>query len=207
MYQNTTSRLEKILRLCEKNEILLLKQQKALEKIEGQIGTIPQLSQSIADLSTLLGAIKTELDGVADAVEHQFRTLTIVAYNEKGEQVTMPFQLTDGGTGSHVFLTAAETDAAGNPVTIDPTKITWGVSDPSALTVTANPTASPVDSPDVPGQQIAPGGAEVAAVAAAGHLGAFQVTSQDTGNNLQAQDTITVVSGAATSLVMSGTVV
>ncbi len=118
----------------------------------------------------------------------------------------MPFQLTDGGAGSHLFLSAAETDAAGNPVTIDPTTISYGVSDPTAFTVTLNQTTSPVASPDVPGQMIAPGGAEIAAIGTAGHLGAFQVTGTDSSNNLNQQDTITVVSGTATSLTMSGTV-
>jgi len=152
-----------------------------------------------------------QLQLILDTLGHQFRSLTITYHDESGnpipKEIGMPFQLTDGGAGSHLFATPTETDAAGNPVTIDPTKITYAASDPTAFTITSNSTASPIPSPDVPGQTIAPGGAEIAAVSTAGHLGSFQITVADTGNHIQAQDTVTVVSGAATALTIGGTVV
>lgn len=112
--------------------------------------------------------------------------------------VKMPVTLTDGGKGSTVIASPSETDAAGNPVTVDPTKITWSASDPTALTLTPNPTTAPVTSSD--GQTVPPGGCEIAAAGTAGHLGAFQLTESDTSNGLTAVDTVTVVAGSATAL-------
>lgn len=133
-----------------------------------------------------------------------FKTLGIgvpvnlnLTFTIKGEQI-MPVQITDKQA---VVVTPSETDADGNPVQVNPANISYSVSDPTALTLQVNNTASPVAAPD--SQSIPPGGAWVQAVQAAGHLGAFQLSSTDSGNSLNAQDTVTVVAGAATALSMN----
>jgi len=183
-----------------------------LNKVGSAISfSFSQVLQQLQTIQDTQAAEGVQLQLIIDTLGHQFRSLTITYRDESGniipKEIGMPFQLTDGGAGSHLFATPTETDAAGNPVTIDPTKITYAASDPTAFTITPNATASPIPSPDVPGQTIPPGGAEIAAVATAGHLGSFQITVVDTGNNIQAQDTVTVVSGAATALTIGGTVV
>ena len=97
----------------------------------------------------------------------------------------MPLQMTDSQS---VSATVSEVDAAGNPVTLDTTAntVTWAVSDPTILTLTQNPDGS-------------------AAFKAAGKLGDCQVSVQVVPNDgssagLNAQDTVTIVAGAATAL-------
>lgn len=51
----------------------------------------------------------------------------------------MPAKETDTQT---VQCTEMETDAAGNPVTLDPTSVTWSIDDPTIATLTQNPDGS-----------------------------------------------------------------
>ena len=77
----------------------------------------------------------------------------------------------------------SETDAAGNPVTIDPTKITWTVGDPTIASSTPKTDGS--------------GGTNFKAL---GPLGTTQVAVSDSSNGLAAQDTLSVTSAGATAL-------
>ena len=96
----------------------------------------------------------------------------------------MPLQMTDVQS---VSATVAEADAAGNPVTLDVSAntVTWGVSDPTILSFTQNPDGS-------------------CAFKALGKLGDCQVSvtvaPNDGSQALNAQDTITIVASAATTL-------
>lgn len=210
--QSINQKLSAILLSQQKLEREVLANTLALQKLSD---AMTQSQQALVDMFQFskhcCAEVNGKLDQILDILNHQLRTMTLRFFDEHGNPLTqengMPFQLTDGGAGSHLFVVPSETDAAGNPVTVDPTKIGYAVSDATALTLTVNNGSAPMDSPDVPGQQIAPGGCEVAAVAAAGHLGSFQITGTDSSNNLSVQDNITVVSGAATVLGINGTVV
>lgn len=88
----------------------------------------------------------------------------------------MPVQITDIQS---VTATVAEHDAKGNPVTFDQSKIVWASSDPTTVSVVTNADGS-------------------ATFTAVGPLGSVQATVTD--GVLNAQDTIKVVSSAATAL-------
>lgn len=160
--------------------------------ITSQSTAINNNTSALNNLTSILTKIEGDLNPKPVRIQIQF----------DNQEPGMPIQLTDSGAGSSTIATAAEVDAAGNPVTIDPATITWGVSDPSAITVTANNTTSPMQGTDGAGAAVTipPGGAQFKAVGTVGHLGAFQATVNDTKNNLNAQDTITVVAGSATAL-------
>lgn len=149
-------------------------------------------TKTLNDLTSILKKIEDDLNPKPVKLVIQFQN----------QEPGMPIQLTDSGAGSSAIATPSEVDAAGNQVTVDPASIQWGVSDPSAITVTANNTATDMPATDGAGNSVTipPGGAQFKAVGTAGHLGAFQATVQDTKNNLNAQDTVTVVGGAATAL-------
>ena len=91
----------------------------------------------------------------------------------------MPGTMTDVQSISAVI---SETDAAGQPVTFDPSKVTWTVGDPTIAQLTSNPDGS----------------ATFKALA----VGTTQVSAADSSNGLSAQDTLTVTAAAATSLVI-----
>lgn len=97
----------------------------------------------------------------------------------KGEKPGMPGQMTDVQT---ISASVAEQDAAGQPVTIDPTKISWTVGDPTVASVATNPDGT--------------------AAFKALKVGQTSVAVTDSSNGLSAQDTLTVTAGAATSLVI-----
>lgn len=161
-----------------------------LNKIDATYDTVVQIEKDVKIIKSDVAFIKKALGaGVPVKLVLKF---TIQGVN------LMPVQITDKQA---VVITPSETDAVGNPVTLDPTQISYAVSDTSALTLVTNPTASPVAAPD--GQQIPAGGAWIQAAQQAGHLGSFQVTSHDAANNLDAQDTVTVVNSAGTSLTMN----
>lgn len=103
--------------------------------------------------------------------------LTIQFRNDKGE--IMPGQMTDVQS-----LTASidEVDADQQPVTIDPTKITWTIGDPTVATLTPNPDGS--------------------ATFKALKVGSTPVGAADSSNGLAGQDTLTITSGPATTLVL-----
>lgn len=149
-------------------------------------------TQSLLLLTSVLQKIEDDLNPKPVKIQLKF----------DDKEPGMPIQLTDSGAGSSAIATPAETDAAGNPVTVDPTAITYGVSDPSAFTLTPNNTNSDMPGTDGAGNPVTipAGGCQFKAIGTAGHLGAFQATVQDSKNNLSGQDTVTVVSGAATSL-------
>lgn len=92
----------------------------------------------------------------------------------------MPAQMTDTQS---IGATISETDAAGQPVTIDPAQVVWTVNDPSIAQLTQNPDGS----------------ATFKALA----VGSTGVGVTDNSNGLSAQDTLTVTAGAATSLVIA----
>jgi hypothetical protein len=178
--------------------------------IERQTAAIEsQTTAVIADVQAV-SALALSLNSLVSVLTHIETDLNpkpvklIMLFDGKDLQ-GMPIQLTDSGAGSSTIVTPAETDAAGNPVTVDPTKMTYGVSDPTAFTVTANNTTSPVSGTDGAGNPVTipPGGCQYKAIGTAGHTGSFQATSQDTANSLNAQDTITVVPGKATALTMN----
>lgn len=91
----------------------------------------------------------------------------------------MPASITDVQS---ISATIAEKDAAGQPVTFDPTKVTWTVGDATIVALTQN----------------ADGSASFKALA----VGTTQVAVSDSGSGLSAQDTLTVTAGAATSLLI-----
>lgn len=97
----------------------------------------------------------------------------------EGEQPGMPASITDTQS---ISASISETDAAGQPVTIDPTQVAWSVGDPSIAELTQN----------------ADGSASFKALA----VGQTQVAVTDKSNGLSAQDVLTVTSGPATSLVI-----
>src|ERR1700740_760768 len=78
-----------------------------------------QEEQELISIEDILAVQGKKIDRILLILEHQFSTFTVTFKDEQGQELNMPFQLTDSGTGSHLFLSAAETDAAGNPVTID----------------------------------------------------------------------------------------
>lgn len=84
-------------------------------------------------------------------------------------------------------LSVAATDAAGEPVVVDTTKITWTAGDPTLLTIVLDPTTG------LPTFGFNKGVFTGALPATS------QVTGQDTVNNLTSQDTVTVNLSAATS--------
>src|SRR2546430_2761532 len=89
----------------------------------------------------------------------------------------MPGQMTDSQS---IVASIGETDAAGQPVTFDPTKVTWTVGDATIASLTQNPDGS----------------ATFKALA----VGTTPVGVTDSGSGLSAQDTLTVTAGAATTL-------
>lgn len=99
----------------------------------------------------------------------------------KGEKIGMPGQETDTQT---IPCTAIETDAADNPVTLNPANVTWGMDDPSIATLTQNPDGS--------------------ATFKALKVGTANVTCTDNSVNppLVGTDTLTVVGGPANKLVL-----
>jgi hypothetical protein len=97
----------------------------------------------------------------------------------EGVQQGMPATLTDVQS---VSASIVETDAAGSVVAFDPTKITWSVADATIVALTSNPD----------------GTASFKAL----KVGSTTVTASDSGSGLSGSDTITVVSGAATTLVI-----
>jgi len=92
----------------------------------------------------------------------------------------MPAQLTDTQS---IPATISETDAAGQPVTINPATVTWTVNDPTVVTLTQN--------------------ADGSATFKAEKVGTTGVGVTDSSNGLSAQDTLTVTAGAATALVIA----
>lgn len=99
----------------------------------------------------------------------------------KGEQPGMPGQETDTQT---IPCSALETDAAGQPVTLNPASVTWSIADPTVATLTQN-----VD-----------GSATFKAL----KVGATTVSCTDTSvtPNLVGTDTLTVTAGPASTLVL-----
>lgn len=106
----------------------------------------------------------------------------------KGELPGMPATMTDVQTVAVSGIAA--TDAAGEPVTIDYTKVTWTVGDPTLLTITLDPTSN------LPTFGFNKGVFTGALPATS------QVSAQDTVNSLTSQDTITVNTSAATNEVI-----
>ena len=98
----------------------------------------------------------------------------------EGAKPGMPGILTDTQS---ISASIAETDAAGQPVTIDPTKVTWTVGDPTISALTQNPDGS--------------------ASFKALKVGTTSVGVTDSSNGLSAQDTLTVTAGAATTLTIA----
>ncbi len=93
----------------------------------------------------------------------------------------MPGQMTDSQS---VTAQIAESDAAGQPVTVaDPSKVAWTIADPTIADLTVDP---------------ATGIATFKAKA----VGTSGVGVTDGLNGLAAQDTLTVTSGPATSLLI-----
>jgi hypothetical protein len=80
------------------------------------------------DVLTMLRLIAVTL-GVKTELQIQF----------EGEQAMTPGQMSDTQT---IQATAIETDAAGNPVTIDPANAAWGIDDSSIASLTQNPDGS-----------------------------------------------------------------
>jgi len=177
--------------------------------IESQTTAVTANTQALAASAQAISALALSLNSLVSVLSRIDTDLNpkpvrlIMLFDGKDLQ-GMPIQLTDSGAGSSTIVTPAETDAAGNPVTVDPTKMTYGASDPTAFTITANNTTSPISGTDGAGNPVTipPGGCQYKSIGTAGHTGSFQATSQDTANNLNAQDTITVVPGAATALTM-----
>lgn len=91
----------------------------------------------------------------------------------------MPGTMTDTQS---ISASIAEQDAAGQPVAVDPTKITWTVGDSTIADLTQNPDGS----------------ASFKALA----VGSTQVSVADSASGLNAQDTLSVTAGAATALVI-----
>ncbi len=163
---------------------------------EQVVGLLKQLVSINTDELHRLTQINVNLEKIAKALGVGVPVKLQIHF--KGVPTGMPVTLTDTGAGSTVIATPSETDALGNAVTVDPTQIGWAVSDATAINVQANPTATAATSPD--GQTIPPGGAWFQAAQSVGHLGAFQVTETDASNSLTAVDTVTVVSGKATTI-------
>jgi len=105
---------------------------------------------------------------------------TSITITFEGEKPGMPATMTDVQS---VSATISEKDAAGQPVTFDPTQIRWTINDSLIAALTQNPDGS----------------ASFKALA----VGTTTVGVSDTASGLSAQDTLTVTAGAATSLVIS----
>lgn len=97
----------------------------------------------------------------------------------------MPASITD--IQSVAVTGVAAVDAAGEAVTVDTTKITWTVGDPTLLTIALDPTTA------------LPTFAFNKGVFTGALPATSQVTGQDTVNNLTSQDTVTVNTSAATT--------
>lgn len=184
--------LNRLIAAIEQQTIAIKSQTTA---IEANTQALIALALPLNNLVSVLTRIETDLNP---------KPVRLVMLFDGKELHGMPIQLTDAGAGSSTIVTPSETDAAGNPVTVDPTAITYGVSDPTAFTLTPNNTTSPISGTDGAGNAVTipPGGCQYKAIGTTGHTGQFQATSQDTANSLNAQDTITVVAGKATVLTM-----
>jgi len=131
----------------------------------------------------LLEAILAELKLIGRALGIGVATYLSIHWGkpqppQKG--TSMPAQMTDTQS---IGATISETDAAGQPVTINPATVAWSVNDPSIASLTQNPDGS----------------ATFKALA----VGTTGVGVTDSSNGLSAQDTLTVTAGAATSLVIA----
>jgi len=125
----------------------------------------------------LLSAILHELKAIRKVVCRPVEAKIHFA----GEEIGMPGQMTDVQS---VTAQIAETDAAGQPVTIaDSSKVTWTIADPSIADLTVD-------------------AASGIATFKAKAVGTSSVGVTDGSNGLAAQDTLTVTSGPATSLLI-----
>ena len=122
-----------------------------------------------------LKAILASLDAIRKVVCRAVK----IEITFKGAKPGMPGQMTDTQS---ISATISETDAAGQPVTITPSTVTWSVGDATIAALTQN----------------ADGSATFKALA----VGTTSVAVTDSSNGLSAQDTLTVTAGAATSLVI-----
>jgi len=163
--------------------------------------TLNKVQAHTNQLITEQASLKLEVDDVEGKLKHIISELNAIKlvlgigvpvveyiqFENQGEN--MPASITDIQTVAVASVNAV--DAAGEPVPVDTTKITWTVGDPTLLTITLDPTTG------LPTFGFNQG-------VFTGTLPATsQVTGQDTVNNLTSQDTVTVNLSAATSETIS----
>ena len=158
------------------------------------LGWLIKVFTKLGDLYNLVDqgfdAVKLALKKLQDDVDTIRKVLGIgVPVQEQiqfqGLGVNMPATITD--VQSVAVSAIAAVDAANEPVTIDYSKVTWTVGDPTLLVFTTDPATF------LPKFSFNKG-------VFTGTLPASsQVSGQDTVNNLTSQDTITVNTSAATT--------
>jgi hypothetical protein len=129
---------------------------------------LEHMSQVLEDTEQVLKDIRKE-------VKPPKATSLIIQF--QGEPPGMPGLLTDIQS---VTATVAEADSTGAPVTVDPTKLTWTVGDPTIAS------ATPAD--------------DGSCVFKALKVGSTTVGVTDSASGLSGQDTLNVTASAATSL-------
>jgi len=141
--------------------------QKLNKTAEESLAVQKALAEDVHEIRTMLE--KTQ-PGKATKLELQF----------DGGLPGMPATETDTQT---IPCTALETDAAGQPVTLNPANVTWSIDDPSIASLTQNPDGS--------------------ATFKALKIGTANVKCTDNVANISGTDTLTVTAGVAIALALS----
>lgn len=137
--------------------------------------------EQIAKLAEALSVVADDVKMILDILE-QSKTPVKLELQFEGEQLGMPGTETDTQT---IPCSAMETDAAGNPVTLNPANVTWAIDNPAIASLTQN----------------ADGSATFKALT----LGTANVTCTDNSVTppLVGTDTLTVTAGPGAKLVLN----
>lgn len=156
----------------------------ALTHIEGDVdGIVSSTRATDNDVKTLILVVESfqrQMDDFNTKLDNLLKPKPVkIRIHFHGGNPNMPGQMTDVQS---ITATIDELDAQQQPVTFDPTKVTWTIGDPTIATLTQQPDGS--------------------ASFKALKVGVSPVGVSDSSNGLSAQDTLTVTADAATSLVI-----